>query len=1215
MGYKVGTVLIDIKADTAKLVNGMEKAERTVKKSVDNIKRTLIALAATYASIESIKAFAHMANEAYEAADATGKLAQTLGMTAEQLSKLEYVAGYADVSINKLQAALAAMIRRTTNFVRSGGGAAANALRELGISAEYARTHFTDTATTFEIIIDRLRKMPDGFRKTAIAQDIFSKNAAEVLRISSMSKNELQKYYKEAEKFSIAVPNWVARMSGVFDDIKTHISAMTQGFKNKISYALLPAVLSFAQTVDKWLGNAFNRNEDFKELGTAAADFFTGAIRGAGFLKDAFNGVKLVLKTIEIAFYGLATVVAVGFEPIRVFLNSLIKINNALADSWLGAKMHITRINGYFASAVPDNIAKIKELKNEIVDLAHNLHTGRDEAEKLVKTFNKFYEENKKHKKDWNEVKINKSTGLSTDKVGNSALSDTIKKLNLLNNLQTLHNNLLQKQQNLLKQLHQQYTNLLPPKEQINEWYKNIVATINKVITDPKLKKQALELALKIKVKKEENISPKKEEKTYFEQAKEHMFADLVKIFGPKVGIIIGKEFVSFLKAANWNDLFSKSAKLITDLSQGKSFGVKIASGVGAFVLQHFQQSLSYLFDSVYHHIRNKYKGRIEDYTTISRNEALRAQAYSAFGYQGNGALASYQANVANVKALEETYKMDYALMKRAKINKAVTQHTMEAVSIAAGTAAAIWFDGGAVLQGLNMALNAQKWADQATGFKKFQQNFIEAKDRFLQAVRDLADNLIQLAGNVYKSIKDYRNIFDKITGSATYKVQNLKESLSFISKYSDLTTSSLANLTQNILKVSKSFVEGAVKSASDFKKLIGGEIFKKYGLSITALNERFKNSLNVIANLIDAQRKAKDAIKDYIAELKGSLGDTTYQKRYTQQQFALALKNYYAGKIDGSTLLSKAKAYQAAGGDASKIIKTLQGVETQSTKDYLKGILNAVTQFNAVGLPYSNIQALKSPEVQTLDVIKDTKNILQHIMDLLGAGFKGFGSLLSGILSGVNTIVKLLSNVLGAIIGGVTKIIGGITGAITNLSKTLVNALSNLGKFIGNLLGKIGNFALNLGGGILNVAGNLVGSALNAVSHLGSSVGHAVSSVGHSIRHIFHHFGFAEGGYTGSGLGYRDNTGQIVAGVVHAGEWVAPAWMVNSMPNVFSALEGLRVAHSANNSLFKPVVNVAIDLSLIRETNIILTQQVTIQKKMLRLLQKFDEEGIRCVS
>jgi len=71
----VGAVIIDIKADVAKLVSGMEKAERTVKKSIKNIQRTVLTLAAAYAGIEGIRAFKNMINDSLDTADAVGKLA------------------------------------------------------------------------------------------------------------------------------------------------------------------------------------------------------------------------------------------------------------------------------------------------------------------------------------------------------------------------------------------------------------------------------------------------------------------------------------------------------------------------------------------------------------------------------------------------------------------------------------------------------------------------------------------------------------------------------------------------------------------------------------------------------------------------------------------------------------------------------------------------------------------------------------------------------------------------------------------------------------------------------------------------------------------------------------------------------------------------------------------------------------------------------------
>lgn len=61
---------------------------------------------------------------------------------------------------------------------------------------------------------------------------------------------------------------------------------------------------------------------------------------------------------------------------------------------------------------------------------------------------------------------------------------------------------------------------------------------------------------------------------------------------------------------------------------------------------------------------------------------------------------------------------------------------------------------------------------------------------------------------------------------------------------------------------------------------------------------------------------------------------------------------------------------------------------------------------------------------------------------------------------------------------------------------------------------------------------------------------------------------GFADGGYTGMGGKYD------VAGVVHKGEWVAPAMMVNALGGVFAELEsvrqGMQNVHTPNTIMNK---------------------------------------------
>ncbi len=404
MSAKIGTVYLDIKADTAKLVSGMDSAGRSIKKSINNIKTTVVSLAAAYAGLEGIRAFKNMISDSIDAADATGKLAEKLGMTSKKLSELRYAASYAAVDSKKLDAALSAMIRRTTNYVRTGSSAAKKALVELGISASFARKHFTSTSEILKILFNRLSKIPDGYRKTAIAQDLFSKNAAEMVRVASMGNDELRRLSKEADRMGIAVPNSFSKMSASLNDTIEHITSKTKGYKNLLSEAILPSVLAFAKTVNKWLENAFSTKGivDFRKTSVWS---LRGVIEAFGFLKDAGTGIHLVINDIEYAFYALAGAVSIALEPIRHSMNALISLNNKLAHTWVGKKAGIGVINARFESSLPHIAKKMEIIKKETIKLMYSLHSGRDEAAKFGDYFNKTLQNIIIQKNKWNKVK------------------------------------------------------------------------------------------------------------------------------------------------------------------------------------------------------------------------------------------------------------------------------------------------------------------------------------------------------------------------------------------------------------------------------------------------------------------------------------------------------------------------------------------------------------------------------------------------------------------------------------------------------------------------------------------------------------------------------------------------------------------------------------------------------------------------------------------
>ncbi len=254
MAQTIGSVLIDVKADTSKLVQGMSSAERTIKNTTANMKTAVKGLVAAYVSFEGINTFENLMEDSINTADEMGKLSEKFGTTSEELSKLVYAGKFAGVELNTLSAALGAMIRRTNNFTRDGGGAAAKALEELGISADFARKNFTDTDTTFKIIADRLRKLPDGFQKTAIAQDIFSKSAADVVAMANMGSEELSRLGDEAERTGNVIGSDFAESAAQLNDQKDALQTTIEGLSNRLAQKLVPATLSAVRAFQKLLG-------------------------------------------------------------------------------------------------------------------------------------------------------------------------------------------------------------------------------------------------------------------------------------------------------------------------------------------------------------------------------------------------------------------------------------------------------------------------------------------------------------------------------------------------------------------------------------------------------------------------------------------------------------------------------------------------------------------------------------------------------------------------------------------------------------------------------------------------------------------------------------------------------------------------------------------------------------------------------------------------
>ena len=129
----------------------------------------------------------------------TGKTAQQLGMTVEELSKLQFAARKAGISSNELTMAIKDFAKQAGE-VRSGLEPMDNfqlALARIGISFNDLQNR-KPTDLLLEIS-DRFSRMDDGVRKTRASLDMFGKSGSEIISFLNQGPAAIRAYMKEVE--------------------------------------------------------------------------------------------------------------------------------------------------------------------------------------------------------------------------------------------------------------------------------------------------------------------------------------------------------------------------------------------------------------------------------------------------------------------------------------------------------------------------------------------------------------------------------------------------------------------------------------------------------------------------------------------------------------------------------------------------------------------------------------------------------------------------------------------------------------------------------------------------------------------------------------------------------------------------------------------------------------------------------------------------------
>lgn len=181
---------------------------------------------------------------AVHSAESTARMfeqAQAAGVSVEALSGLSYVARQAGVSQETMTTALERM-SKTALATATGTKGAVAAYGELGIQLKNTDGTMRSADNIFEQIAARFAAMPDGILKTALAMQIFGRGGAALIPVLDQGGAAIDTMIKRAQALGIVIDSETGEAAHHFEQSLNDLKAAGEGFSLQIEKALLPAL-------------------------------------------------------------------------------------------------------------------------------------------------------------------------------------------------------------------------------------------------------------------------------------------------------------------------------------------------------------------------------------------------------------------------------------------------------------------------------------------------------------------------------------------------------------------------------------------------------------------------------------------------------------------------------------------------------------------------------------------------------------------------------------------------------------------------------------------------------------------------------------------------------------------------------------------------------------------------------------------------------------
>jgi hypothetical protein len=364
----VGALRVTLGLDSAQFTTGMKTAQTGLQRFAGVAKAGALAIgtamvAAGGAMALAMKGVIDRADQMYEAS-------QALGVTVEDLSRLQYAADLSGVSAENLEKSIRKLSVGLYDASQNATGPAATAFRTLGISATDAAGNIRPAIDVIGDLAKRFETLPDGAAKTALAIKVFGRSGADMIPMLNEGEAGLRAMYEEAQQLGVVLDTETAAAAERFNDNLTRLGKTQDGIVTKITAGMLPSL-------DRLIAS------------------LAGASRNTEGLKTVGRGLGIVMNSIIAVFVGVAGAIWAAGLNMAAFVKTMERVIHldfaGAAAAWelgSGRAMNsirgtLSQINALFSTVEAGNTA-LPALAEDLEDVSTASGGARRSTERLT---------------------------------------------------------------------------------------------------------------------------------------------------------------------------------------------------------------------------------------------------------------------------------------------------------------------------------------------------------------------------------------------------------------------------------------------------------------------------------------------------------------------------------------------------------------------------------------------------------------------------------------------------------------------------------------------------------------------------------------------------------------------------------------------------------------------------------------------------------------